>query len=331
MILSFQNSGKKYAWTWQSLYDEAGLSRQAVYNYRKRLSVELVKVESMVRIVKQERKYHKRMGLKKIYYKNASKIECGRDIFMNIMLQMGYGIRQKRAYHITTKSLKGRYFPNLIKGLKIRSANRVWQSDITYFKYDNNHYYLTLIVDVYTRYIVGYHFDDNMLANTMIEALKMAIKNEEITTSNKLIHHSDRGTQYGSKQYIELLNTYNIDISMCVSAYENAYAERLNRTIKEEYLDHKKLDVTKPLTTQIKKEIKLYNEQRPHWHLPNYMTPKAFKDYIKNIPLENRLEMTLYTKESNPQDQNYHSDPVLKQTGESALPNEEYAVNQVYN
>ena len=326
MIIAFQSSQVHHPWSWSSLYKIAGVSRQGVHKYKQRKEVKLIQVSDMIKIVEKVRSKHKRMGLKKIYIKHSGEISVGRELFLSMMLQRGYGIRRKKRYHITTKSLKDRYFPNLIKGLKFRAANRVWQSDITYFKYGKKHLYLTLIVDVYTRYIVGYHLDNNILSETMINALKMAIEKQRIGTDNELIHHSDRGSQYGSDEYVKLLKSCNIKISMCLEAYENAYAERLNQTIKSEYLDFVHLDKSKPLTEQIKNEIKLYNEDRPHWSLPNEMTPMDFKKYIETIPEKDRPEMTLYTEVSDPQDQGQCPDPVLKQTGESALPD---VLNQV--
>lgn len=320
MIITFQESGRKYPWSWSALYRAAGVTRQAVHKYKRYKAVKLIEIGSMIDIVKDERANHKRMGLKKIYHKHSEKIPVGRDLFLSMMLYRGYGIRPKRLYHITTKSLKDRYFPNLIKGLKIRTVNRVWQSDITYFKYGERHLYLTMIIDVYTRYIVGYHLDNNMLSETMIEALKMALKLESIDKDNDLIHHSDRGSQYGSTKYVNLLGSKNIRISMCEQAYENAYAERLNQTIKNEYLEFIKLDTTKPLTRQIKEQIRLYNEERPHWSLPNEMTPNAFREYINRMDEKNRPEMTLYTEVLDPQDQGLCPVPVLEQTEESALP-----------
>jgi len=324
-MIVFQSRQVRYSWFWSSLYQVAGVTRQAVHQYKQQKEVKLIQVSDMIKIVEKVRSKHKRIGLKKIYIKHSAEIPVGRELFLRMMLQRGYGIRRKKRYHITTKSLKDRYYTNLIKGLKLRAANRVWQSDITYFKYGKKHLYLTLIVDVYTRYIVGYHLDNNMLSQTMINALKMALK-ERIGTDNELIHHSDRGSQYGSDEYVKLLKSYKIKISMCLEAYENAYAERLNQTIKSEYLDFVKLDKSKPLTEQIKNEIKLYNEDRPHWSLPNEMTPMAFEKYIETIPEKDRPEMTLYTEVSDPQDQGQDPDPVLEQTEESALPD---VLNQV--
>lgn len=328
MICWFRMSSRRYPWKWESLYRVAQVSRQSVHKYEQQKQVKLVQLDRMIAIVEQTRQHHKKMGLKKIYVMQSDQIEVGRDIFLRMMVERGYGIRPKRSYHITTKSLKDKYFPNLIKGLRIRAANRVWQSDITYFKYRNKHLYLTLIVDVYTRYIVGYHLDNNMLTKTMINALKMAIRSEGITNQNQLIHHSDRGSQYGSAAYVSLLKSNDIQISMCLEAYENAYAERLNQTIKNEYLDFIRLDGSKKLTAQIKNQIRLYNEQRPHWNLPNYMSPMNFKIYIETIPEKNRPEMTLYTEVLDPQDQAKNPDPDFIQTEESALTDE---MNHVYN
>lgn len=301
MILAFRNLGVKRAWTWQELYGVAGVTRQAVSKYETRVQMKLHDVSFLLDLVHQERAVNKRMGLKKIYQKRRDFIPVGRDQFIRIMVSYGMGIKRKKAYHITTKSLKDRYFPNLIKGLRLNDKNQVWQSDITYFSYNKQHLYLILIIDVYTRFIVGYHFDDNMKSDSVICALQMALANEDISPDNDLIHHSDRGSQYGSKEYVATLKAHNIDISMCQQAYENAYAERLNQTIKQEYLKGLTLDTRKPLSDQIIQQIQHYNHERPHWNLPDTMSPFAFKNYIETIPKENRAVMTLYTEVTDPQ------------------------------
>ena len=264
MIAWYRTSHQRYPWTWEALYRVAGVSRQAVYKYEQQKQIKLIQIDKMIDTVEKVRQSHRKMGLKKIYLMHSDKIQVGRDVFLRLMVKRGYGIRRKRSFHMTTKSLKDRYFPNLIKGLKIYSANRVWQSDITYFKYRKRHLYLTLIIDEYTRYIVGYHLDNNMYAETMIGALEMAMERERIDQANELIHHSDRGSQYGSQAYVNLLRSNNIQISMCTEAYENAYAERLNQTIKNEYLEFVRLDGAKNLTMAFKKYIEtITKENRP--------------------------------------------------------------------
>lgn len=300
MILQFRAMNKKKAWTWQALYREAGVTRQAVSCYQKRREIQFHRVETLLELVESERRLNKGLGLKKIYVKNSEKIPVGRDVFLQMMMQYGMGIKRKRAYHITTKSLKDRYFPNLIKGLELNDQNQVWQTDITYFSYRKRHLYLTLIIDVYTRFIVGYHFDDNMRTETMIGALQMALAEQNITKRSELIHHSDRGSQYGSDQYLALLEANEIKCSMCQQAWENAYAERLNQTMKREYLDFIKLDLKEPLWNQIHDQIEDYNNERPHWNLPKKMTPQAFKNYLRETTEENRPVMTLYTEVTEP-------------------------------
>lgn len=116
--------------------------------------------------------------------------------------------------------------------MQVNAPSTIWQSDITYIRIKDVFYYAVFIIDVYTKKIVGYHVSDNMRAQANIEALKMAFK----YNTPPLIHHSDRGSQYTYKGYIQLLKTKGVNISMALSAQDNAYAERINRTIKNDYL-----------------------------------------------------------------------------------------------
>src|SRR5699024_1371596 len=116
----------------------------------------------------------------------------------------------------------------------VSSPAVVWQSDITYIPMGDRFYYVVFIVDIYSKRIVGYKVSSNMRATANYEALAMALK----VHAAALIHHSDRGSQYASSGYIDKLKSSGTRISMGLTAQENAYVERLNRTIKDEYLDH---------------------------------------------------------------------------------------------
>ncbi|HRG89877.1 MAG TPA: IS3 family transposase [Chitinophagales bacterium] len=158
-----------------------------------------------------------------------------------------------------------RKYPNLLKELPITGPEQVWVSDITYIRTEEGTCYLNMITDAYSRKIMGYALSDNREASSMVAALKMALRNRS-NRVEELIFHSDRGSQYCSREYVEVAIQHGLKISMTENGdpYENALAERMNRTIKEEFgLD--RTIKTKAQTAQVVEEsIQLYNLYRPH-------------------------------------------------------------------
>lgn len=163
-------------------------------------------------------------------------------------------------------------WPNIVKDIVVEHPDQVWYSDITYIKTEEGNCYLNMITDGFSRKIVGYALDDNMEAESMINALKMATR--ERTTDMDTIHHSDRGLQYCSKEYVNLTAKNKIRLSMTENSdpYENALAERMNRTIKEEFGLDRKLLNKQQVEKLVKESIALYNQRRPHLAL-NMKTP----------------------------------------------------------
>lgn len=158
-------------------------------------------------------------------------------------------------------------YPNKAKELKLTAPEQLWVSDITYLKTEEGNCYLSMVTDAYSRKIMGYSIADNMEASTIAEALQMGIKNRLF--NHELLHHSDRGLQYCSKEYVNLAESANIKMSMTEQSdpYENALAERMNRTIKEEFcLDHV-LKSKQQTYEAVKQAIWLYNNYRPHQSL----------------------------------------------------------------
>jgi transposase InsO family protein len=147
-------------------------------------------------------------------------------------------------------------------------------SDITYIKTQEGNCYLSLITDAYSRKIMGYSIADNMEATTVAKALKMALKSR-LYPDRELIHHSDRGIQYCSREYVEIASKANMRMSMTQSGdpYENALAERMNRTIKEEFCLDKPVASKKLAVKIVKQAVWLYNNKRPHLNL-SFETPE---------------------------------------------------------
>lgn len=220
-----------------------------------------------------------RIGTKKLHFliKPALEregIKCGRDKLHAILRHEGMLVKKKKNYMRTTNSYHRFYkYPNLIKETQINHAEQVWVSDITYIRTNEGFLYLSLITDAYSKQIVGYQLSDNLKTINCINALKSAIKNRKYP-ERPLIHHSDRGFQYCSPDYIETLIKNNINISMTTKhdPYENAVAERINGTLKNEFDLGDRLPDQKHAQREINKTIWVYNNLRPHESC-NYLTP----------------------------------------------------------
>lgn len=228
-----------------------------------------------------------RLGTRKLYYLikdelAASQIKFGRDKLFNLLRQAGLLIRPQRRYIQTTMSKHWmRKWPNLVKGITIDAPNQVWVSDITYIKTQQGTCYLNMITDAYSRRIMGYAVDETMDTESMIKALEMA-QAERSDTATKTIHHSDRGLQYCSREYVELSRKNNIQLSMTEHSdpYENALAERMNRTIKEEFGLNRKLKSRQQVYDLVKESIHLYNQIRPHLALEMRTPNEVYKQKI---------------------------------------------------
>ena len=199
----------------------------------------------------------------------------GRDKLFNLLSHHNMLIKPVRRYIQTTMSKHWmRKYPNLVKNLKVERSEQVWVSDITYLKTDEGTCYLNLVTDAYSRKIMGYALADTMEAESMIKAFEMSLGNRKYP-HQKLVHHSDRGVQYCSKEYIALAHRSKVQVSMTEQSdpYENALAERMNRTLKEEFGLGKKLKSKLQAQYLIQEAIYLYNNQRPHLSL-NMKTPQ---------------------------------------------------------
>ena len=265
-------------WTQGYIYEVLGSSRQALAQYEKRKTAREACLIELEFLLNSYRKNHPGMGLVKAYYLlNPSCI--GRDGFVAEMRHRGYALARKKSHTRTTHSGKKR-FPNLIKLLIINDINLIWQSDTTYFRLREQFYYLTFILDVYSRRIVGYCVSEHLRASANIMALKQAFKTRKGEDLGQLIFHSDGGIQYRDKGFVKLLGERGISSSMCNTATDNAYAEKLNDIIKNEYLSYFQIKDMKQLKYITKRTIKNYNKIRPHGQLPHRSSPIDFESYL---------------------------------------------------
>jgi putative transposase len=259
------------------LYSIVGLSKQAVSQFAKRQSVFNENVEQLLLEAEDLKKVHPGCGVEKMYYTLKPKF-IGRDRFIELFMNLGFRVQRNKNYRRTTYA-GSIYYPNLIKGMKINASSTIWQSDITYIYVGERFYYAVFIIDVYTKKIVGHEVSDNMRADANVKALNMALEGHRAP----LIHHSDRGSQYTYCDYIAILKQNKCKISMALSAQDNAYAERINKTIKEEYLYYWKPKSFKELKRDVNRAVNHYNNNRPHDHL-NKLSPTMFeKKWINNL------------------------------------------------
>ena len=222
---------------------------------------------------------------------NTAEIKMGRDKFFTFLRNNNMLIHKLKNYHITTNSNhQFRKHKNLVKNAVPTRPEQLWISDITYIKTDNGHNYLALVTDAYSKQIMGYKLDNHMKASLCVEALNMAIKHRKYP-NKKLIHHSDRGFQYCCNEYTSFVEKNNITMSMTeqYDPYENAVAERINRTLKYEYGLKQTIKNTQTAQKMTKEAVYIYNNLRPHLSLnlrkPNevHNNPNIkYKSYKRN-------------------------------------------------
>ena len=269
-----------------------GYSRQYYYKQQNDIALEETKKREVKQLVDSQRKLLPRLGTRKLYYLikdllKEKQIKFGRDKLFHLLKEYDLLIRPQRRYIQTTMSKHWmRKWPNIVKNTTITEPDQVWVSDITYIKTEQENCYLNMITDAFSRKIVGYALDNTMQTESMIKALEMATK-QKINPYINTIHHSDRGLQYCSKEYVELTAQNNIRLSMTENSdpYENALAERMNRTIKEEFGMNGKLKDKEQLHELLKESVNLYNQYRPHLAL-NMKTPEEVYKTKKSQPPE---------------------------------------------
>lgn len=279
------------------LYQIAQTSRQAHHRLRQQLQDIEDKFIILTTLLCEERQKHPAMSLKKLYHRLAPDF-IGRDAFIDFCMENGFETVFPYKKPQLTRSSDLRCYPNLLHDSKICDINQVWVSDITYLKVDGKWCYITFIMDLYSRKILGYNAADNLFAAANVHALEMAFKQRNcFDFKHKLIHHSDRGTQYRSAVYTQLLNNTNVQISMAYSCFDNSYMESANNILKNEYLIHRNIQSLQDLKRHLRNDVDLYNQERPHGNL-NKMTPNEFERYIFNMPISQRTLLPVYTDKS---------------------------------
>jgi putative transposase len=278
----------------KDVFTLCGISRQAHHQALLRLFQEGQKATLYVRSMEQVREIHPGMGLRTMY-EMLQPDGIGRDAFVALGLQEGFRLKSVEKQTRTTYSTKSNRYGNLLGDVEFNGINQVWSSDITYLYCLDQFFYIVLVMDVYSRRLIGYNIADNMRAESNVAALQMALQLRGIDNYHQsLIHHSDKGTQYASDAYTQTLDSYKIRISMCNEVYENTHIERVNDTIKNQYLNRKEINNKRQLKDQMAATIKAYNESRPHQSLSK-MSPIEFENYLLKVPVEKRSKLKIYT------------------------------------
>jgi len=251
-----------------------GYSRQGYYRRRGIEGRRKKEEVSVIVEVQKIRKRQPRVGGRKLQrmLRNEA-VAIGRDRLFRVLRERGLLVRRKKKYMRTTQSAhQFKVYKNLIWYEKPTRAEEVFVADITYINTLEGYSYLSLITDQYSRKIVGYALSKSLSIEGSMAALKMALKGRK--APKELIHHSDRGIQYCSKGYTDLLKKKGVQISMTEEnhVYENALAERVNGILKDELKLGEKLLSYYVAKKLVDEAVKIYNEERLHMSL-GYITP----------------------------------------------------------
>jgi putative transposase len=238
--------------------------------------------EQLIPLINEIREDHPRMSARDIYVKLQPGC-MGRDQFERFCMDSGYRIKKLRNFRITTNSLGVTRFPNHLKDIRVTRVNQVFVSDITYFDIGSDTYYLTFIMDLFNREIVGWSASDNLRTeSTTLPALHRLITERGRTNIKGAIIHSDGGGQYYCNEFKVLTKSLEMVNSMTEEkVYENSHAERLNGVIKNNYLYPYGPTNMTSLKRLLDRAVLMYNTGKPHKALGK-LTPSKFRITIDN-------------------------------------------------
>ena len=260
-----------------------GYSRQTYYKHVDKPDFNVQALyELILQRVREYRKQMPRIGSRKLYALIRKDFAGtpylpGRDRLIDLLSDSGLllKIRRRKRYKTTNSNHPYHRYPNLIKGMVFDSPNQAWASDITYVETNEGVCYLSLITDLYSHKIVGWALGDTLEAVYCRKALQMALDGlTHPEDARNLIHHSDRGCQYCSYEYVAMLKERGAFISMTESGdpLENAVAERINGIIKSEWLNVSEIPSRAACRERVRNAVEAYNNVRPHMSL-DYQTP----------------------------------------------------------
>ena len=268
-----------------------GISRQAHYQKERREVERQAEHEIVLEMVRQVRRKHPRMGGRKLLFKiqpllQADQLQIGRDRLFELLREEDLLVKRRKTYRCTT--IPGLWrAPNRLIGMTISHPNQVWVCDITYLEMEVGRFaYLFVLMDLFARYILGWHVATSLAAEGALNSLRMALAHLPERAPHNLIHHSDHGVQYTNHAYMNTLLASNIQPSMGAvgNCYDNIFAERLIGTLKSEYcLDTRFMNFTQ-VNLAVKEVVHLYNTDRPHISL-NFAVPRdVYSGKQQNVP-----------------------------------------------
>ena len=255
-----------------------GVNRQVYYRRLQTVKRRKSRAVKVIELVESIRIQMPKIGTRKLYFmleEELKQLQVGRDMLFRILNANHMLIHPRRRYHVTTNSHhRFKKHKNLIENVVPEKPEQIWVSDITYVGNRQNPMYLALVTDAYSKQIMGHDLSNSLDVSGTLRALKMAVKKRKYK-NNIITHHSDRGLQYCSNEYQDLLKRSKINCSMTESydPYANAVAERVNGILKGEFIGYKKQWSLQTMGELVKNSIEIYNEQRPHFSC-YYRTPK---------------------------------------------------------
>lgn len=278
-----------------AIYEYFGISRQAHHQQQQREHQRQGINQQLLVDVIAARLEHPRMGARKLFHLLGVD-QMGINAFETMVVSAGLRLPVQRSFIRTTiRGEDGLPLSNLVQGLRLNDINQLWVSDISYLIDAGSVYYLAHIMDVYSRRLLAIGISRSMRAEQNLRLLHQSFHARGTQSFSGLIHHSDAGAQYTSREYRATLQTAGIDISIAQTCLQNAYSERLNGTLKNEYLftfANRGLDLS-GWQHHSEQTGHRYNYQRPHKEL-GYRTPVAFEQHIASIPLNQRPVLDLH-------------------------------------
>ena len=276
-----------------ALYQAIGITKQGFHQKKNRMLLMQEQLAQLLPMVRQWRQDHPGSSVR-LFHELIGPPSIGRDRFERFCLNNGLRAQPPRKRILTTESSLCPSFPNLLCGLQLTGVNQVWVSDITYFKLPGQLTYITLLMDLWSRFIVGHHVSLSLrTTHTILPALQLALKNRSPLPG--LILHSDAGGQYYSHELLQLTHEKGIRNSMGRGVFENACIERLHRTIKNQYLIHYHINSLRELKVILQQVIYRYNCQRAHSSLRKH-TPQAYEK-LSSLPAKIIVHKTYMKKQ----------------------------------
>lgn len=267
------------------------VSKQAIHQFLGRRMRESEESAYLLPIIADLRKDHPTLSCRAMYHK-LKPGAMGRDAFESLCSRHGFTMERRRNGARTTDSSGVVRFDNLLKDKVLTGINQAFSSDITYFQVGDRFYYITFLMDCHSRRILGHATSRHLFTeHTTLPALEMAVKARGGKLPEGVIFHSDGGGQYYDKGFLARTKGLAMVNSMCEHAWENGKAERVNGTIKNNYLTFKDIKTFEGLGAEVDHAVTLYNKERPHKSL-KYLTPLEYEKQPVLLSQQTKPKMT---------------------------------------